>query len=116
MCNICTGVKLNGELSEEVKKLVHRLIEDYKPEKIVLFGSLARGDYHEGSDIDLMLVKDTERRFVDRIGDVIRLNNTDIPIEPIVYTTRELERMLAEGRDFVTTIHSEGVVLYERKR
>jgi predicted nucleotidyltransferase len=115
MCKICTGVKLDGEISEEVKRLVHRLIEDYKPQKMVLFGSLARGDYHEGSDIDLMLIKDTDRRFVDRIGDVIRLNNTKIPLEPVVYTPKEFKEMLAGKRDFAIAIQEEGVVLYERE-
>lgn len=115
MCKICTGIKLNGEISEEVKKLIHRLIEDYKPRKMVLFGSLARGDYHEGSDIDLMLIKDTDTRFLDRIGEVIRLNNTKITLEPVVYTTKEFKKMLAEKRDFAITIQEEGVVLYERE-
>ena len=48
------------KLRQDVHKLVHNIALKYKPQKIVLFGSMARGDYHEGSDIDLMLIKDVK--------------------------------------------------------
>lgn len=42
---------------------VERIREDYEPERIMLFGSLARGDTHEDSDIDLIVVKGTDARY-----------------------------------------------------
>jgi predicted nucleotidyltransferase len=45
----------------------------YRPQKVILLGSFARGDYHATSDIDLLIIKETERPFTDRIGDVLAL-------------------------------------------
>ncbi|NJD75517.1 MAG: nucleotidyltransferase domain-containing protein [Candidatus Methanoperedens sp.] len=79
--------------------IIHSIISNYAPQKIVLFGSYARGEAHEGSDIDLMLVKETSKRFIDRIADVIKLNNTFLSLEPLVYSPSELETMKKEKRN-----------------
>lgn len=42
--------------------IIQNIINNYSPQKIVLFGSYARGEAHEGSDIDLMLIKETSKR------------------------------------------------------
>jgi predicted nucleotidyltransferase len=39
------------------------------------------------SDIDLLIIKDTDRKFVDRIADVLAILEVDVPVEPLVYTT-----------------------------
>lgn len=49
-------------LEEELSRIVGLLKRDYEPEKIILFGSLAEGDMHEWSDIDLLLIKKTTTR------------------------------------------------------
>lgn len=74
---------------------------------MILFGSRARGDHHEGSDVDLVLIKKTNRRFTDRIGEVLRLYTGKEPLEPLIYTPQEWKEML--GRDFIQGILEEGV-------
>lgn len=81
----------------------------------MLFGSAARADMHEGSDLDVLIVKETERRFVDRIGDVLALLDVPIGVDPLVYAPDELREMLREGNDFLATALAEGKVLYERQ-
>jgi len=44
-------------LEKELHGIVATLVEKYKPEKIILFGSLATGKMHEWSDIDLLIIK-----------------------------------------------------------
>ena len=56
-----------------------------------MYGSFARGDIHEGSDIDLIIVGDFKERFFDRVGKILEL--TDLPIEPLVYTRAEFAEM-----------------------
>jgi len=56
-----------------------------------MFGSFARGEIHEGSDIDLIVVGDFKERFFERISKIIEM--TDLPIEPLVYTKEEFEEM-----------------------
>ncbi len=55
---------------------------------VYVFGSFARGDEHEGSDVDLLIVGRIPGRMVDRIGEV--LPRTDLPVEPLVLTREEL--------------------------
>lgn len=58
---------------------------------VYMFGSFAKGEIHEGSDIDLIVVGDFKERFIERIGKIIEM--TDLPIEPLVYTKEEFEEM-----------------------
>lgn len=99
-----------------IDQVVDCIVRHYDPEKIIVFGSYARGDIHEGSDLDLLIVKDTAERFTDRIGDVLRLCDFDIPVEPLVYTPDELRRMAERGNDFILTALGEGKVVYERQK
>lgn len=54
-------------LSEALERIVHTLVTEYQPEKIILFGSMATGDVGEWSDIDLAIIKDTPKRFIERL-------------------------------------------------
>lgn len=101
-----------AELLDELVRQLRR----YDPERIVLFGSAARADMHEGSDLDVLIVKETDRRFVDRIRDVLALLDLPVRVDPLVYTADELRWMLREGNDFLATAVAEGKVLYERQQ
>jgi len=63
----------------------------HKVKKVYLYGSFARGDFHEGSDIDLIIVGEVEGRMPERIAKILDL--TPLPIEPLVYTEAEFEQM-----------------------
>lgn len=63
------------QINEELEQIVSDLLP-YQPQKIILFGSMARGDCHEFSDIDLLIIKNTDTRFIDRIGEVFKLLRT----------------------------------------
>jgi predicted nucleotidyltransferase len=101
-------------LPEAAWQVIERIIAGYLPQRVILFGSFARGDPHEGSDVDLLIVKDTGVRFVDRIGQVLEFSNGECAIEPLVYTETELASMLREGNAFLERALEEGVVLYEQ--
>ena len=94
---------------------VEAIVRAYEPQRIIVFGSFVRGDTHEGSDLDLIVVKETDERFFGRIGRV-RDACADVPVDvqPLVYTPAELEDMLAQGNSFLETALSEGVVAYEK--
>lgn len=88
-------------LEDELARIVDVLVREYRPSRIILFGSLAQGTIHEWSDIDLALIKETERRFIDRIGDVLDLVRSPVGLEVVVYTPREMQEMVAQGNYFV---------------
>jgi len=91
-------------------------LKTYAPERVILFGSHARGDTHQGSDIDVLIIKETERKFLDRILDVYEICRQSPRIEAIVYTPAEFEQKVREGCDFIQTALEEGIVIYEKQQ
>lgn len=99
-------------------KLIERVLKSlmaYEPEKIILFGSAARGDTDEYSDIDLIVVKKTDQRFIQRLVEVTAFLPRDLTVnvDALVYTPDELKALIEEGRPFIEQALKEGIVLYE---
>jgi predicted nucleotidyltransferase len=89
------------------------LLKGYDPDRIILFGSRARGQADEYSDYDVLVVKRTDRPFVDRLTDVVHfLLPFEKAVDVLVYTPEEFDRMSDIG--FGWLIRQEGVVVYER--
>ncbi len=84
-----------------------------EPERIILFGSRARGEADEYSDYDLVLIKRTDRPFLERLQEIVPyLLGWEGAVEVLVYTPEEFERMRETGLGWI--VQREGVVLYER--
>ncbi|MBI2842172.1 MAG: nucleotidyltransferase domain-containing protein [Armatimonadetes bacterium] len=103
------------DLQEKLGRII-RAMKAYGAEKAILFGSTARGDADRWSDIDLIVIKDTNRRFPDRQADVIDAIQPDFALDVLVYTPDEFDRMLAEENPFLTYAVEEGKVIYERPK
>lgn len=89
------------------------LLKPYDPEKIILFGSRARGEGDSYSDYDVVVIKSTDRPFLERLQEMVPyILDFDRAVEVLVYTPEEFERMKESGLGWV--IHQEGRVLYER--
>ena len=108
-------------MDEEIERIISEIIEklknQYKPLKIILFGSYAYGKPSKDSDIDLLILKRTTKRKVDRFVEVKRIiYNPEhrVPISPLIYTPEELEERLKIGDDFIKEILRKGIVVYER--
>ena len=103
-----------SRFGEEIESIVEQLIRLYKPNKIILFGSLAEGQIREDSDIDLFIIKsDVPDLGVDRIRQLDRLIKYRLATDFIVYRPEELNRRLQMGDPFVKNILDKGKVLYE---
>lgn len=103
-------------LNEEIKRIAELVIREYSPEKIILFGSLVAGNLHEWSDIDLVIIKSTTKRFIDRLHDIHLLVKPKVGVNFIVYTPQEVQKMIKEDRYFlVKEILAKGRVLYEEQ-
>lgn len=103
-------------LNEELKRVLELIIKEYAPEKIILFGSLVTNNIHEWSDIDLTIIKDTDKRFLDRLHEVHLMAKPKVGVNFIVYTSDELKRMIDENRYFlINEILKKGKVLYEKQ-
>ena len=96
----------------KIDGLVNALMA-YEPEKIILFGSAARGDTDEYSDIDLVLIKETDTRFVERLLEAGLLIPKGISADVFVYTPSEFLSMIDAGNPFIGQVLQDGQVLYE---
>lgn len=105
-------------LPPHVEHRIQRLLEDlkaYQPEKIILFGSAARGDVDEFSDLDVVLIKRTSAPFVQRCVEAAKCLHRGIgPVDFFVYTPEEFQRMVEENSFFIEQIVRDGQLLYEK--
>ncbi|MDD5167743.1 MAG: nucleotidyltransferase domain-containing protein [Syntrophales bacterium] len=101
---------------EEIKRLQSLMTPIFRRNdvsKAVLFGSAARGDETKKSDIDLMIVVETDKRFFDRydafdeISEIMKGTSVDL----LIYTPQELENI--SHRPFIRKILAEGRIIYE---
>jgi len=106
---------INRKSNKIIKKFINLIIKKFNLKKIIIFGSFARGDYHKGSDLDLIIVGEFKERFIDRIGKIIELNDSDLEIEAMVYTEEEFQKMIKERRPFIEQALEEGIVVYEKR-
>ncbi|MBS3976482.1 MAG: nucleotidyltransferase domain-containing protein [Syntrophomonadaceae bacterium] len=101
-------------LEKELSRIVEILWRDYEPERIILFGSMTEGDVHEWSDIDLLIIKDTSKRPIDRILEVSCLIMPKVGIDLFVYTPDEVEALMQGKYTFFSEIVAKGKVIYEK--
>ncbi len=81
--------------------------------EVRLFGSVARGEAHPGSDADLFIVlRGSRLGFLDRGAELLRhFTGVGIGCDILAYTRDEIERMRAEGNRLIRMADAEGVVL-----
>ncbi len=99
----------------EIREYVRHLTREFHPRKVVLFGSCARGEAHEDSDVDLLVVMDQVK---DPDEEAIKMRRTiprSFPLDLIVKRSSEVNRRAAPEGSFVRTLLEEGRVLYERR-
>ncbi len=100
---------------EKINEMVQRIIKIFDPEKIILFGSYARGTAAQDSDADILVVmsiKGSKRKKATEID--LALVGVDLPVDVIVVTPDELERNRSRIGTIIYPALREGKVLYER--
>ena len=101
------------DISREIQRITAQIIEKYKPDKVILFGSAARGELKEDSDVDLLIIKkETPLYGADRIRQLSRMIDRDIPVDFLIYRPEEFAKRLQMGDPFIKLIVKEGKVLY----
>jgi predicted nucleotidyltransferase len=106
-------------LAEKRKEVLQKELERILPliinlgvKKIILFGSLSSGKVHRSSDIDLLIVRESNQRFLDRLDDLYRTIKPNYGIDFFVYNPEEFEEMSLTNR-FLKKAVKEGRLLYE---
>jgi len=99
-------------LDNELDRILSVLINEYDPIKIIMFGSLVSGNIHEYSDIDLIVIKNSQRNFYERLEEVGLLLMPELAAEILVYTPEEFE-IVKNRMFFKKEVLKKGKVLYE---
>jgi len=100
----------------EVRRMVDRIVKKFHPQRIILFGSAARGDSGPDSDVDLLVVMPVEGSKREKAVEIgVALHDIPVPKDVIVVTPEEFEWR----KDIVGTIERpaarEGETLYVRE-
>jgi predicted nucleotidyltransferase len=94
----------------------HHIISDlaeFNPEKIILFGSYAGDNWDEESDIDIIVVYQTEKKFMDRLEELYMKWNLTKAVDILAYTPDEFKDMMKDNF-FLKQAVKEGIIIYER--
>ncbi len=105
------GQKREKLLKKELKRILTE-IKKLNPIKIILFGSLNERNVGKASDIDIAIIKNTEKGFSERLEEVYKKIQPRVAVDFFVYTPKELERLKVSSH-FVRRMLERGTVLYE---
>ena len=106
-------MKRKDLLQEELFRITEILTRKYHPQKIILFGSFANERIKRWSDLDIAIVKNTQKRFMDRLKEVALLTQPKVGVDFLVYTPEEFEEMKKNSFFFQEEIFRKGNVIYE---
>lgn len=106
------------QVQTEINKIKDVLVNKYKPQKIILFGSYAWGKPNPDSDLDFLIIKDVGIPRPIREQEIYRILITyfkerNMPVDVIVHTPKETEERLNLGDPFIGEIINKGKVIYE---
>ena len=101
-------------MSPDLPSEIQHLITNYKPEKVILFGSRAKGTAHEDSDYDFLIIKETSTGRLRRRGEALRGTRRTVPLDLLILTPSEF-RIFQEAKTWlVKEILSTGKLVYEQ--
>ncbi|NOY77280.1 MAG: nucleotidyltransferase domain-containing protein [Calditrichaeota bacterium] len=99
---------------DEIREQVYRIIKEFDPEKIILFGSYAYGNPTPESDVDLLVIKKTSQPTMELSSKIALLLDHTFPFDIIVITPEQINRRLQSGDFFIEDVLNNGKLLYER--
>lgn len=103
-------------VAETLPAAVEKIARELNPEKIILFGSYAYGNPTPDSDVDLLVVMETNEPYIERFLKVARLlRPRQFPVDIIVRTPAEIAHAMHTNSFFTREIYTRGLVLYERR-
>ena len=99
--------------SDNIHMVVERIVSNFQPQKIILFGSYAHGSPTEESDLDLLIIKNSTVPKIQRNRQIRRiLNDLYFPVDVFVKTEREYDRYKDVIGTVVYSAHKYGKVIY----
>lgn len=101
--------------NKDISFIIDRIVKGYKPDKIWLFGSFSNEKQNESSDIDLLIIKQTDIRPIKRPAEIHKLFDPYIyDLDVLVYTPNEFNEQKDQINTIAFVVNNEGKIVYER--
>lgn len=98
---------------QQISGICQAIVEQFQPEKIILFGSYAYGQPHEWSDLDLLVIMDFKGRAIDLSVELWRATKPEFSVDFIVKTSYEIQWRYQQFDPLVRVAIDQGKVLYD---
>jgi len=105
-----------GKYEQNILEIKDKIVKEFSPEKIILFGSYAWGNPTDDSDVDLLIVKKSKKPRIERTQEMKKFLWRDkVPMDLLVYTPEEIAKSINENQNlFIEDIVRNGKILYEK--
>lgn len=104
-----------NNLEKKLNEVVKKVVENFQPEKIILFGSYAWGKPTRESDFDLLVIKESKQTPLEMMREINRIIfKREVAIDVLAYTKEQVEKRQALGDPFLKRILTLGRVLYAK--
>ena len=99
--------------NESIAELAQRIVQEFHPRRIILFGSSAIGKETEGSDVDLFIIMPTEGSGLRKAAEIMNKISPRMPVDLIVRDPVDVRRRLEANDFFLQEVIEKGKILYE---
>jgi len=99
---------------EKINELTHRIINNFKPEKIILFGSYAYGNPSEDSDVDLLVLLNFKGQGFRKALEILNSIDPHFAVDLLARTPADAQKRYLDGDPLIRMAFDHGKVLYER--
>ena len=99
---------------DQIEKTVHHIAREFQPEKVILFGSYAKGAPTADSDVDLLVILSFQGKSLQKSLEILNKTNPTFPVDLLARTPDDTARRYAEGDPLIREAMDHGKVLYER--
>lgn len=97
----------------DIQQVVQRIVDQFHPQRVLLFGSYAYGEPTPDSDVDLLVTMDTPLHSVEQAVEIRKAVDFPFPTDLLVRTPRQIAERLKMADPFFEEILDKGMVLYE---
>ncbi len=101
---------------DQIRALAERIVQEFQPDRIILFGSYAYGQPRSDSDIDLLVILPFEGKNFRKSLQILNRIKPPFPVDLLARRPDDSARRYVEGDPLIREAFDRGIVLHERKR
>jgi uncharacterized protein len=103
----------NTATLDDIREIVQQIVERFRPQKVILFGSYAQGKPTKDSDVDLLVIMETNEQALHAAARISAAIDHPFPLDILVFRPSDLKASLERRGVFATEVIAKGLVLHE---